>query len=337
MGHVRRRSLLLGGLLLAAACGGGGDEAATTTTIHVPATTTTTTAPIVVTTTAAPPPRLPPAPATGAVLALTSPTGVVVPVYGGGPGRWVVGTPCGARTTLANGAPIHGATVVVDPGHGGIETGASGPNGLVEKDLNLAVANLVKAYLEREGATVVMTRTADYRVTLHARAELAQRLKPPVLISIHHNGGADGPSDKPGTETYYQHAYPGSKRLAGLLYEEVFRVFAGRPNIDWHANVDAGAKYRLNDQGGDYYGILRETNGVTAVITESLFLSASMSEAELLARPDVQAAEAEAITRAIRRFMLSDEPGSGFVTPIPRVTPAGPGGGATGCHDPALG
>lgn len=341
MRRMRRRSLLLVGLglglVLAAACGGGGDdEAATTTTIRVRATTTTA-APILTTTSTAPPPRLPPATTTGAVLGLTSPSGVVVPVFGGGRGRWVVGTPCGGRTTLAGGAPIHGATVVVDPGHGGIETGASGPNGLVEKDLNLAVAQLVKSYLEREGATVVMTRTADYRVTLHARAELAQRLKPPVLVSIHHNGGADGPSDKPGTETYYQHAYPGSKRLAGLLYEEILRVFAGRPDIEWHANVDAGAKYRLNDRGGDYYGILRETNGVTAVIAESLFLSASMSEAELLARPDVQAAEAEAITRAIRRFMLSDDPGSGFVTPIPRVTPAGPGGGATGCEDPPLG
>jgi N-acetylmuramoyl-L-alanine amidase len=322
---------------MAAACGGDGErDAATTTTLRVPATTTTA-APILTTTSAAPPPRLPAAIANPGVLALTSATGVVVPVFGGGPGRWVVGTPCGARTTLANGTPIHGATVIIDPGHGGIETGAAGPNGLVEKDLNLTVANLLKADLEREGATVVMTRTADYRVTLHARAELAQRLKPPVFVSIHHNGGADGPSDKPGTETYYQHAYPGSKRLAGLLYEEIFGVFAGRPNIDWHANVDAGAKYRLNDQGGDYYGILRETNGVTAVVSEALFLSASQSEAELLARPEVQAEEAEAITRAIRRFMLSDDPGSGFVTPIRRVTPAGPGGGATGCQDPPLG
>ena len=133
-----------------------------------------------------------------------------------------------------------------------------------------------------------------------------------------------------------QYRYPASKRLAGLLYEEVLAVFAGRPGITWHANVDAGAKYRLNGSGGDYYGILRRTNGVTGVLSEALFLSAHPSEAELLARDDVQQAQADAIARAVRRFMLGDDPGSGFNDPIPRETPAGPGGGGADCVDPPL-
>lgn len=336
---ARRLPLLLVLALVLAACSGGGsDDAArpsttTTTAVEVRATTTTTAPAVTTTTTLAP---LPAAPTTGEVRALVTPTGVVVPVYGGSPAGWRVGTPCGNRTAVAGGTPLHGATVLLDPGHGGVETGATGPNGLVERDLNLAVATRTKADLERQGATVVLTRTADYRVTLDARAALAQRLKPPVFISIHHNGGDDGPADKPGTETYYQHASLTSKRLAGLLYEEVFRVFAGRPGITWHANVDAGAKYRLNDRGGDYYGILRGTNGVTAAISEALFLSASPSEAALLARPDVQADEAMAITRAVRRYLLTGDPGSGFVEPIKRTTPAGGGGGVAGCVDPPL-
>ncbi|MCU1375591.1 MAG: cell wall hydrolase/autolysin, partial [Actinomycetia bacterium] len=273
---ARRSSLVLALLVLLSACSSSGAEepatpTTTSTTVEVPATTTTA-APT--TTTAAP---LPAAPTTGEVRALVTPTGVIVPVYGGSAAGWQVGTPCGGRALVAGGTPIHGATVVLDPGHGGIETGATGANGLVERDLNLAVAKLAEADLQREGATVVMTRTADYRVTLAARSALAQRLKPPLFVSIHHNGGDDGPSDKPGTETYYQHASPESKRLAGLLYEEVFKVFAGRPGIEWHANVDAGAKFRLNDAGGDYYGILRGTNGVPAAISEGLFLSASRS------------------------------------------------------------
>ena len=334
---MARRFLLLFALVLAGCSSGGDGDAApaTTTTIEVPASTTTS-APPPSTTTTAPVPKLPAGPSDGEVRALITPTGVVVPVTGGGPGGWRVGTPCGRTATVPAGTPLHGATVVLDPGHGGIETGASGPNGLVEKDLNLTVALLTKAALEREGATVVLTRTADYRVTLEARGDLIQRLRPPLFVSIHHNGGHDGPSDKPGTEMYYQYRYPASKRLAGLLYEEVFAVYAGRPGITWHANVDAGAKYRLNGSGGDYYGILRRTNGVTGVLSEALFLSASMSEAELLAQPDVQAAQAEAITRAVRRFMLGTAPGSGFVEPIPRQTPAGPGGGSSGCEDPAL-
>jgi N-acetylmuramoyl-L-alanine amidase len=331
----RRLAILL--VLVAAACSSGGSGAESSTTTAASRLTTTSAAPRPVeTSSTTAPPRLPAAATGGEVRALITPSGVVVPVTGRVTGGWRVGTPCGGSATVTGGTPIHGATVVLDPGHGGIETGATGENGLVERDINLAVARLTKTALEREGATVVLTRTGDYRVTLEARAALAQRLKPPVFVSIHHNGGADGPSDKPGTEVYYQHAFPASKRLAGLLYEEVFAVFAGRTGVHWHANVDAGAKVRLNDSGGDYYGILRRTNGVTAAISEGLFLSAGPSEAALLARPDVQAAEAEAITRAVRRFMLGTDPGSGFVDAIPRLTPAGGGGGASGCIDPPL-
>ena len=331
---IRRLSLLVVLVLAVAACSSGSDQAApsTSTTLQVPATTTTTVAPVTTTTTLAP---LPAAPTSGEVRALVTTAGVVVPVYGGTAAGWQVGTPCGARTVVAGGTPLHGATVVLDPGHGGVETGATGSNGLVERDLNLAVAKLVQADLQAQGATVVLTRTGDYRVTLDERAAIAQRLKPPVFVSIHHNGGDDGPSDKPGTETYYQHASLTSKRLAGLLYEEIVAALAPY-NVSWVADTDAGAKYRLNDRGGDYYGILRSTNGVTAVISEALFLSASPSEAELLARPDVQADEAAAITRAVRRYLTSGDPGSGFVQPIERRTPAGGGGGAAGCVDPPL-
>ena len=157
-----------------------------------------------------------------------------------------------------------------------------------------------------------------------------------LFVSIHHNGGDDGPSKTPGTETYYQHDSAASRRLAGLLYEDVYKVFAGRPGIEWHANVDAGAKVRLGQKGDDYYGVLRLTHGIPAVISEALFLSAGPTEADLLARPDVQAAEAEAITHAVARYLVTKDPGSGFVNPIVRTTPAGGGGGASGCVDPPL-
>ena len=327
-------ALLLGALL--SACSSGGDDAASPTTLDVEATTTTAAA-AETTTSTAPPPRLPAVTGDGRPRVLVTPTGVVAPVTGGSPGAWQVTTPCGNQATVAAGSPVSGATVVLDPGHGGSETGASSPDGsLIEKDLNLAVANLTKAALEREGATVVLTRTADFRIPLQGRAAIAHALKPPVFVSIHHNGGHDGPADRPGTEMYYQHVSAPSKRLAGILYEEVFDAFDDHAGITWHANVDAGAKYRLSDSGGDYYGILRRTAGITAVLSEALFLSASQSEADLLARPDVQRAEAEAITTAIRRFMLGDDQGSGFVEPIPRTTPAGPGGGGQGCVDPPL-
>jgi hypothetical protein len=105
--------------------------------------------------------------------------------------------------------------------------------------------------------------------------------------------------------------------------------------VAWVADRDAGAKFRRNSRGGDYYGILRQTAGVTAVLAELAFIS-NPPEARLLARPDVQQVEGEAVARGIVRFLTTSDPGSGYVTPYPRDEPAGPGGGGAGCVDPPL-
>ncbi|HEV8115949.1 MAG TPA: N-acetylmuramoyl-L-alanine amidase, partial [Acidimicrobiales bacterium] len=120
------------------------------------------------------------------------------------------------------------------------------------------------------------------------------------------------------------------------LQEELVVAFSAFDDVAWQADTDAGAKTRRNSRGEDYYGVLRQSAGVPAVLTEALFLS-NPDEAELLARPRVQRAEADALARAIARFLTTDDPGSGSVEAYPRSTPAGPGGGSTGCVDPALG
>lgn len=322
--------------LLLVACSGDDDpgKVASPTTETVPTSTSTSSSSTTVATTTTTAPRLPFIDDDSADV-LATPKGFVLPIVGGGPGAWSVMTPCGRTATVANGDPIGGATVVLDPGHGGIETGTVGPGGTVERDLNMAIAERTKAALEREGAKVVLTRTGDYRIAITTRAEIAQRLKPPVFISIHHNGGHDEVRATPGTEVFFQIASADSKRLAGILYEELFAFFDSLPNDEWYADRDAGAKYRPNQSGGDYYGILRRTNGIAAVLSEAAFLPNPAEEA-LLVRADVQQGEAEAITRAVRRFMLGKDEGSGFTEPYDRTEPAGPGGGTSGCEDPAL-
>jgi N-acetylmuramoyl-L-alanine amidase len=337
---MRCRAMAVALLLVVAACSGGDDGApvAATTTTTSTSTSTTTTATTVTsttttaTTTATTVPRLPAAVDDGADV-LVTPAGFVLPIEGGGPGAWTVMTPCAKTAVVHGGSTIGGATVVLDPGHGGAETGAVGPGGLVERDLNLAVALKTKAALEREGATVVLTRTADYRIAIATRAEIGQKLKPPVFISIHHNGGHDEERATPGTEVFFQIASKASRRLGGLVYEEEYKYFSSLDNDTWFSDRDAGAKFRPSQSGGDYYGMLRRTNGITAILSEGLFLTNPKEEA-LLSTPEVQQGEAEAITRAVRRFMLGNDPGSGFVEPYPRTEPAGPGGGTTGCTPP---
>jgi N-acetylmuramoyl-L-alanine amidase len=288
------------------------------TTVEVPTTTTSTTA------------------APQAAKVVVSPSGVVLPVVGRDGAAYRVTTPCGATAVVRNATPVANAAVVLDAGHGGAEPGAVGPNGLTEKVLNLAVTQHAEAALEQAGFAVVLTRTSDYRMTLEARAKVVTALAPKAFVSIHHNAEPDGPRPTgPGSETYYQVASPDSKRLAGLVYEEVVKALSAYQGVAWVADTDAGAKYRTNDRGDDYYGILRRTQGVPASLAELAFVS-NPPEAELLARPDVQQVEGEAVARGIVRYLTTRDPGSGYTTPYPRTTPAGPGGGSRNCVDPVL-
>ncbi|HEX2039756.1 MAG TPA: N-acetylmuramoyl-L-alanine amidase [Acidimicrobiales bacterium] len=297
----------------------------TTTTIELPTLTTTST-------TVAPPATLPPPPP-GEAKVVVSHTGVVLPVAAVDGNAFRVTTPCG-NTATVGGTPVPSAAVVLDAGHGGAEPGAVGPNGLTEKVLNLAVVQHAKAALERAGLTVVLTRTGDHRLPLEARARIVKALQPKAFVSVHHNAEPDGPFPKPGSETYYQTASAESKRLAGLLYEEIVQALS-QYQVAWVADTDAGAKYRKSDSGDDYYGILRRTQGTPASLAELAFVS-NPPEAELLTRPDVQQVEGEAVARGIVRFLTTKDPGSGFTEPYPRTTPAGPGGGTRNCVDPPL-
>ena len=305
------------------------------TTTASPSTTTTTTTTPSSTSTTAPPTPWPAIPSDGVARAVVTPTGVVLAVLSTtSDGRYVARAPCGGEVTVA-GTPLTGATVVLDPGHGGDEAGALGEGGAREKDVNLAIAQETKRQLEAQGASVVLTRTGDYRITLASRAAIAQALHPAMFISIHHNADPDEHRTTPGAETYHQIASADSKRAAGLVYEELFHAFSAY-DIDWVADRDAGAKYRLRADGGDYYGILNRTAGLTAVLSEAAFISNPPEEA-LLTDPAFQAVEAGAFTRAVIRYVTTSDPGSGFIDPYPRTEPAGPGGGSSGCVDPQLG
>jgi N-acetylmuramoyl-L-alanine amidase len=80
-------------------------------------------------------------------------------------------------------------TVILDPGHGGKDPGATNPFG-TEADYNLTVANLVKAQLAAKGYKVVMTRNSNLFLSLQERVELANSIKDSaIFISIHFNSG----------------------------------------------------------------------------------------------------------------------------------------------------
>jgi N-acetylmuramoyl-L-alanine amidase len=93
-------------------------------------------------------------------------------------------------------------TIVLDPGHGGHDTGAIGPSGLMEKDVVLDLAvRLRKLLQDRLGVRVLMTRSGDVFVPLPERSAIANRAKADFMISLHVN--AANSRGAVGIETFY--------------------------------------------------------------------------------------------------------------------------------------
>lgn len=122
--------------------------------------------------------------------------------------------------TLADGdKPLTGKTIVVDAGHGGNDTGASGPCGsgggnINESSLNLAIALELEKELKNLGANVIMTRQDDTAYALLDRVEFLSGITPDLFVSVHHNSvdTSVNASKVRGTLALYSHE--GGKLLA---------------------------------------------------------------------------------------------------------------------------
>lgn len=96
-------------------------------------------------------------------------------------------------------------TIVIDPGHGGHDPGATGPTGLKEKDVNLAIAKALKRKIEDNGgefgvSRVVVTRSDDRFIPLEERTGIAKRERADLFVSIHCNAAKNNQAH--GIETY---------------------------------------------------------------------------------------------------------------------------------------
>ena len=106
----------------------------------------------------------------------------------------------GNPTSPAGGPDV--LTVVLDPGHGGHDTGAVGPTGLMEKDVVLDLALRLRRLLQqRLGLRVIMTRTEDVFIPLQERTAIANRAKADFFLSLHMNGATKRGAG--GFETFY--------------------------------------------------------------------------------------------------------------------------------------
>ena len=133
----------------------------------------------------------------------------------------------GLDNDLGNLTALSGKTIVIDPGHGGNDSGAIGPTGVMEKTVTLKVALELRRLLEAEGATVVMTRESDTTVSekgaaasdieeLGARCAVANRIGADIFISIHADSFTR-PEARGTTGYYYSRGSGRGQRLADCI------------------------------------------------------------------------------------------------------------------------
>ena len=129
--------------------------------------------------------------------------------------------------------------VVIDPGHGGFDSGAVGPAGLKEKDVTLDLAQRLKRRISEKGKIkCFLTRTGDYYIPLSDRTVIANQYQADLFVSIHINANENRKAH--GCETYYCSEKASSKEAARvaafenavLKYDEPFKKSPGYIDIE---------------------------------------------------------------------------------------------------------
>ena len=161
--------------------------------------------------------------------------------------------------------------IVIDAGHGGTDPGTIGIGGNYEKDINLQISKKLKSRLEASGYKVISTRDSDEYVDNLARAEIANKKRGRVFISIHGNALADDHATK-GIQVLY---YPNRSSTIGDLNNNELAQIMINSLINGTGAIDKGILEREN------LIVLNQTK-MPAIIIEYGFLSNEMEEKLLL-------------------------------------------------------
>lgn len=152
--------------------------------------------------------------------------------------------------------------VFIGVGHGGNDSGAV--KYLVEKTINLEIAIHCRNLLLSNGVRVMLSREKDENDPLTEEIQECNAFSPDLAVDIHSNaGGGDG------FEAFYYHGGGKSKELAQNIEKEVIAI----------GQNSRGLKTKLNAQGKDYFGFIRQTKA-PAVIVEGFFVDNEIDSKE---------------------------------------------------------
>lgn len=200
----------------------------------------------------------------------------------------IVNTPVASDVALSN---VKNKIITIDPGHGGSDSGAIGPNGYTEKEGAFAISQKVASILNQSGAKVVMTRDSDVDVygpnasarnELQARVDVGNNANSDIFVSIHCNAFVNPAAN--GTQTFYYGSSYQGQRLAQSIQEKM---------------IEANG---LRDRGistCNFYVV--KHSYMPAVLIETAFIT-NYDEEALLSDDEWQTTMAKAIAEGINEY-----------------------------------
>lgn len=174
--------------------------------------------------------------------------------------------------------------VIIDPGHGGKDSGAIGIGGVQEKNIILPIGKRIAEILERNGIQVIMTRDSDYFVTLPGRVRIAEQANASVFVSIHANSAGENRPEVSGLETYH---YDTGLTLARIVHSKILQSL----------NIRDRSVRRAR------FYVLRK-NSMPAILVETGYLTGRDDVAKLRTSA-YQNQMAEAIAQGILQYLRS--------------------------------
>jgi len=222
--------------------------------------------------------------------------------------------------------------VVIDPGHGGYDSGTEAGAPLLEKDLALQIALRLKSELKHRGIHAILTRTGDYFVTLAERTALANKAGADLFISIHLNSSPDAATT--GIETYYLNNTTdrATIRLAAMenasgdaygttaggdlnyILSDMRQQYKANESVALASMIEAQTAADLDASMGLQVSALGAMRGpfyvlvgaqMPAVLVECGFLS-NLEEAARLASAQYQQVLAEGVAEAVAHYFDAD-------------------------------
>ncbi|MGI6538777.1 MAG: N-acetylmuramoyl-L-alanine amidase [Caldicoprobacterales bacterium] len=199
-----------------------------------------------------------------------------------------------SENVCAFSSPVSQKVIVIDPGHGGFDSGAVSPSGTREDELNLKVAKKLKQYLTNHNANVILTRTTNEALAsrksedMRKRVEIIRANNPDLVISIHMNKFSQ--TQYFGGQTFYLSGSEKGKKLAECIQTQILE------------NLIEGNTRQI--KGVDNLLILKASKAPT-VLVECGFLS-NLKEEDLLKTEEYQDKIAWSIFNGILSFLTNE-------------------------------